>query len=114
MKVKQLKKLTMVVLFLSIMLLPIQAKAEFIETGEEVEVKEYAPKMFIYEALQPWLTQDASDIYFKKYQARKSVEMEGPKPENVRIWIKDTKPGDGNYTHVITVLLPYENVILDG
>ena len=40
--------------------------------------------------------------------------MEGPKPENVRIWIKDTKTGDRNYTHAITVLLPYENVIVDS
>lgn len=87
---------------------------EYIETGEEVEVKDFSPKMFIYDALQLWLTLDSSDLYFKQYQAKRSVEMEGLKPENVRIWIKDIKSKDRNYTHLVTVLLPYENVIVDG
>lgn len=87
---------------------------EFIETGEEVEVKESAPKIFIYETLDPWLTQDASDLYFKKYSARKSVEMEGPLPEDVRVWIKEVKSIDRKYTHLITVYLPHEKVSVDG
>ncbi|MBT2695708.1 hypothetical protein [Bacillus sp. ISL-55] len=91
-----------------------ETATEFIETGEEVEVKESGPKIFIYETLDPWLTQDASDLYFKKYNARKSVEMEGPMPENVRVWIKEVKSIDRKYTHLITIYLPHEKVIVDG
>jgi hypothetical protein len=87
---------------------------EIIETGKEVEIKEYAPKMFIYEALHPWVGFDTSDFYLKKYHARKSVEMEGPKRENIRIWIKIIKSGETNFTHVITIFLPYEKVMIDG
>lgn len=87
--------------------------AESIKTGEEVEVKEYAPKLFIYDTLRMWLTLDSSVLYKKEYQA-KSVEWEGPKPENIRIWIKDINSKDSKYTHIITVLLPYENVVIGG
>lgn len=100
--------------FSSVSAVTAETKTEFIETGEEVEVKENAPKLFIFESLQPWLTQDASDLYFKKYNARKSVEMEGPKPENVKVWIKEVKSIERKYTHLITVFLPYEKVIVDG
>jgi hypothetical protein len=91
-----------------------ETTTEFIETGAEVEVMESAPKIFIYETLEPWLTQDASDLYFKRYKARKSVEMEGPLPENVRVWIKEVKSLNRKYTHLITVYLPREKVIVDG
>ncbi|WP_059170746.1 hypothetical protein [Bacillus sp. FJAT-27445] len=87
---------------------------EIIEKGTEIEVKEHATKMFIYALLNPWLVHDASDVYFKQYKAKKSVELDGPRPENIRLWIKDIKTGDRKYTHIITVLLPYESVTIDG
>ena len=89
--------------------------AEFFETGEEIEVKDQATKMFIYESLNTWMTHDISDFYHEKYKAN-SIEWEGPKPENIRIWIKEVKHTPYNrtpYTHVIRVFLPYENVIVD-
>ena len=89
--------------------------SEFFETGKEVEVKDQATKMFIYESLQTWMTHDISDFYHKKYKAE-SIQWEGPKPEKIRIWIKEVKPSPGNrttYTHVIRVFLPYENVIVN-
>ncbi len=89
--------------------------SEFVETGKEVEVKDQATKMFIYESLQTWMTHDISDFYHKKYKAN-SVQWGGPKPEEIRIWIKGVKPTPENrkgYTHLIRVFLPYENVIVD-
>lgn len=98
----------------SIPLVSAETKTEFIETGEKVEVKDPATKMFIHEVLQPWLTQDMADLYYKEYQAKKSVELEVPKPDNVRIWMKEVKSINSKYTHLITVYLPYEKVTLDG
>ncbi|WP_316572062.1 hypothetical protein [Neobacillus sp. YIM B06451] len=87
--------------------------SELIETGKEVEVKEFASKTFIYQVLHTWMVHDASDYYIKKYKA-KSVGWEGPKLEKIRIWIKDIKPStDRTYTHVVRVFLPYEKVIID-
>ena len=88
--------------------------SELIETGKEVEVKEFAPKMFIYQSVHTWILHDVSDYYQKKYKA-KSVEWEGPKPEKIRIWISAIKPnsGDGTHTHVVRVFLPYEKVMID-
>lgn len=88
--------------------------SEFVETGKEVEVKDQAAKMYIYESIGTWMTHDISDFYHKKYKA-KSIQWDGPRPEKIRIWIKEVKPslGDKTYTHVIRVFLPYENVIVN-
>lgn len=85
--------------------------ADIIETGSETEVKDQAVKMYIYESLETWISQDVSDFYLKKYKAN-SIGWEGPKPENIRIWIKEVKAGFGNqtYTHVIRVYLPLDHV----
>lgn len=90
--------------------------SELIETGKEVEVKDYAPKMFIYQTLHVWMRHDVSEYYRKKYDAKKSVEWKGPNPEKIRIWIKDIKRGsdDRIHTHIVRVFLPYEKVIIDG
>lgn len=88
------------------------------ETGKEVEIKDQATKMFIYGTLEPWVVMHASDIYQKEYHAR-SVSREGPKPENIRIWIQPLESGvdkssDGiEYTHIIRISLPYEKVIIN-
>ena len=109
-----MKKITLMLVMAFFFIVGNASASELIETGKEVEVKEYAPKMFIYQALHTWMTHDVSDYYHKKYNA-KSVEWEGPKPEKIRIWIKDIKPnsGDRTHTHVVRVFLPYEKVIID-
>ncbi|MGA5690667.1 hypothetical protein [Cytobacillus pseudoceanisediminis] len=88
------------------------------EKGKEVEIKDQATKMFIYGTLESWVIMHASDIYRKEYNA-KTVLREGPKPENIRIWIQPMKKvsketSDGiEYTHLIRVTLPYEKVVID-
>ncbi|MEK5063681.1 hypothetical protein [Cytobacillus sp. FSL R5-0596] len=93
--------------------------ADISETGKEVEVRDQATKMFIYGTLEEWVIMHASNIYQEEYNA-KSVLREGPKPENIRIWIQPAKkvskePSDGiEYTHLIKITLPYEKVVIDN
>ncbi|WP_286228508.1 hypothetical protein [Neobacillus mesonae] len=93
--------------------------AEMKVTGKEVEIKDQVTKMFIYGTLETWIVMHASDIYRKEYRAT-SVLREGPKPENIRIWIQPMKKvskesSDGiEYTHLIRITLPYEKVVIDN
>lgn len=107
-------KITLMLVMVFFFIVGNASASKFIDTGKEVEVKECAPKMFIYQALHTWMIHDISDYYHKKYNA-KSVGWEGPKPEKIRIWIKDIKPSsvDGTHTHIVRVFLPYEKVMID-
>lgn len=109
-----MKKIILMLVMVFFFIVGDASASEFIETGKEVEVKDQAAKMYIYESLETWMTHDVSDFYHKKYKAE-SIQWGGPKPEKIRIWIKEVKPGFGDrtYTHVIRVFLPYENVIIN-
>ncbi len=102
------------VLILAIFYFSGSATAEIVETGKEVELKGTASKSFIYQALQPWIGHDASNIYFQKYKA-KDVMMEGPRMQDIRVWIKEVKttPNSTRYTHIIRFNIPYVRVVLD-
>jgi hypothetical protein len=91
--------------------------ADIVETGKEAEIKDHATKMFIYGTLETWVVMHTSDIYREKYHA-KSILREGPRPENIRIWIQPVKSAspelDGiEYTHIIRITFPYEKVVVD-
>lgn len=89
---------------------------ELMETEKEVEVTDEATKTFIYQSLDPWITLHVSDMYKQKYQTKHSIGWTGPKPEKIRIWMKEVKPGLGEqtYTHVVRVYLPFDEVTLDN
>ncbi|NRD79925.1 hypothetical protein HPT25_21555 [Bacillus sp. BRMEA1] len=109
-----MKKIFLMIVMIFFFIVGNASASGFIELGKEEEVKEYAPKMFIYEALRTWMIHDVSDYYEKKYEA-KSVGFFGPKPEKIRIWIKDIKPNSSDriHTHIVRVYLPYEKVIIN-
>ncbi|MFD0769010.1 hypothetical protein ACFQZ1_08890 [Bacillus sp. CGMCC 1.60114] len=111
-----MKKITLMLVIVFFFIVGNAYASNFIETGKEVEVKEYAPKMFIYQSLHVWMTHDVSEYYHKKYNAKKSVGWEGPNPDKIRIWIKEIKPGsvDRTHTYIVRVFLPYEKVIIDN
>ena len=46
-----MKKITLMLVMAFFFIVGNASASELIETGKEVEVKEYAPKMFIYQAL---------------------------------------------------------------
>jgi hypothetical protein len=112
--VNALKKVALMLAMVIFFIVGNASASDFIETGKEVEVKDQAAKMYIYESLETWMTHDVSDFYHKKYKAE-SIQWDGPNPEKIRIWIKEVKPGSGDrpYTHVIRVFLPFEKVIIN-
>lgn len=82
--------------------------------GERYEVKDQATKMFIYDTMQVWMHHSLVDYYHHKYHAH-SINWGGPKPEGIRIWIKQLEPreNDGNYSHLIKISLQYDELIIN-
>jgi hypothetical protein len=90
-------------------------KPQIIPIGKEVEVKDQATKMFIYDTMQVWMRRSLDDFYHNKYHAN-SIRWRGPKPEGIRIWIQQVvapSEYDGVYTHLIKISLQRDELIIN-
>ncbi|MEH7336615.1 hypothetical protein V7161_28720 [Neobacillus drentensis] len=89
-------------------------KPQIMSVGKEIEVKDQATKMFIYDTMQVWMRHSLVDYYHNKYHAD-SISWGGPKPEGIRIWIRQLGPSenDGIYTHLIKVSLQRDELIIN-
>ncbi|MGI8386597.1 hypothetical protein [Robertmurraya sp. P23] len=83
--------------------------------GEEYEVKDQATKMFIYDTMQVWMHHSLVDYYHNKYQAD-SINWGEPKPEGLRIWIRELGPSEneGKYTHLIKISIQRDELIINN
>jgi hypothetical protein len=83
--------------------------------GEKYEVKDQATKMFIFDTMQVWMHHSLVDYYHNKYQAD-SINWGEPKPERIRIWIRQLGPSeyDRIHTHLIKISLQRDALIING
>lgn len=110
-----MKKLWLILIIVFFSFEGTTSASELMEKEKGVEVKDQATKMFIYDSLATWMTHDISDFYLRKYNAE-SIQWEGPRPERIRIWIKEVSPGieNSSYTHILRVFMPYEKVLINN
>ncbi|MCM2534169.1 hypothetical protein NDK43_19650 [Neobacillus pocheonensis] len=89
-------------------------KLQIIAVGKEVEVKDQATKMFIYDLMQIWMRHSLDDYYHNKYHAD-SISWGGLKPEGIRVWIRQVGPSenDRTYTHLIKISLQHDELIIN-
>jgi len=82
--------------------------------GKKYEVKDQATKMFIYDTMQVWMHHSLVDYYHNKYHAD-SINWGEPKPEGIRIWIKQLGPSENDriYTHLIKISLQRDELIIN-
>ncbi|WP_066061392.1 hypothetical protein [Neobacillus soli] len=91
------------------------ASAEVAGEGKVVEIKDKTTKTFMYQILsRPYIHHIASNFYHKKYNA-KSIGWGEVKSENIRIWIQEAKPaqGEASYTHIVKIYIPYEKIVIN-
>jgi hypothetical protein len=83
--------------------------------GEKYEVKDQATKMFIFDTMQVWMHHSLVDYYHNKYQAD-SINWGQPKPEGIRIWIRQLGPSENGriHTHLIQISLLHDELIING
>jgi hypothetical protein len=87
-------------------------KPQIIPVGKEVEVKDQATKMFIYNLMQVWMRHSLAD-YHNKYHAD-SISW-GGQPKGIRVWIRQVGPSenDRTYTHLIKISLQHDEIIIN-
>ena len=89
-------------------------KPQIISVGKEIEVKDQATKMFIYDTMQVWVRHSLVDYYHNKYHAD-SINWGEPKPEGIRIWMRQLGPSENDriYTHLIKISLLRDELIIN-
>ncbi|WP_066074836.1 hypothetical protein [Neobacillus soli] len=88
---------------------------QIMPVGKEVEVKDQAAKMFIYDTMQVWMRHSLVDYYHNKYHAD-SIEWGELKPEGIRVWISQVVAASENdriYTHLIKISLQHNELIIN-
>ncbi|MBI0579987.1 hypothetical protein IEC97_21740 [Neobacillus cucumis] len=89
-------------------------KPQIMSVGKEIEVKDQATKMFIYDTMQVWLHHSLLDYYHNKYHAD-SISWGELKQEGIRIWIRQLGPSETDriYTHLIKISLQRDELIIN-